>query len=332
MTARTRASLDSGRQRVSGLASKLTWTSPCSIASRVAILVSSPRSRSTAGLSTATGCGDGWFASSSASSSRTTTALRSRSYRSRAASRSEVRRSAWRALSSSARRSSSAFSVSVRRSRASDRVSRSRSSLARPSSPSRRCAVASPKASSATLSRPGFLAPLARSPPSARSSCFFARLVPRSAPLIDAWRRSRSADSSRWSPASSWWRTDAVDRKKPSVGTPESSASSSSARTGSVTTSSPTSSRTVPLAPRKCFSRRPSWTTPSSSSQVNESATQGRASGPEPHGASPSISAAVVVGLRVRASSIARWRVDLPASLGPRTTVRPGASSIVVSR
>ena len=34
--------------------------------------------------------------------------------------------------------------------------------------------------------------------------------------------------------------------------------------------------------------------------------------------------AAELVTLRVSASSIARWSVDLPASLGPRTTVRPG--------
>ena len=68
-----------GCQRGSGGTSKLTWISPSSWASRVAIFVSRPRSRSTAGRSTATGIGDGWLASSTTSSSRTITALRYRS-------------------------------------------------------------------------------------------------------------------------------------------------------------------------------------------------------------------------------------------------------------
>ena len=123
-----------------------------------------------------------------------------------------------------------------------------------------------------------------------------------------------------------------MDRKKPSVGTPDSSASFSSARTGSVMTSPSTSSRTDPFwPPLNRFSRRPSWLSPSSSSQVKVIATDGRTSASASQGTSPSSSAAELVTLRVRASSTARWIVDLPASLGPRTTVSPGASSIVVS-
>ena len=68
----------------------------------------------------------------------------------------------------------------------------------------------------------------------ALSSFLRARLVPRSAPLIEAWRRSRSAPSSRDRSLSSWWRTDAVERKKASVGMPVSSAMTWSARVGSV--------------------------------------------------------------------------------------------------
>ena len=45
------------------------------------------------------------------------------------------------------------------------------------------------------------------------------------------------------------------------------------------------------------------------------------------HGRSASRSPAELVTRRVMASSMARWIVDLPASFGPRTTVRPGARS-----
>ena len=109
-----------------------------------------------------------------------------------------------------------------------------------PARPRRRGAwrVTSETASSATLSRPGFLAPPARRPWSARSSCLRARLVPRSAPLIEAWRRSRSARlvALRARPARGGGPTPSTGRT-PSVGTPDSSASSSSARAGSVMTS-----------------------------------------------------------------------------------------------
>src|SRR4029079_11791094 len=44
-----------------------------------------------------------------------------------------------------------------------------------------------------------------------------------------------------------------------------------------------------------------------------------------PQGRSASSSPAALVARRVKASSRARWTVDLPASFGPRMTVRPGA-------
>ncbi len=226
ITTRTSDQRDSGRQRTSGGTSKLTCTSPSSICSSVAIRPVTPRSRSTVERSTARGVEAGCVRSSSTISSRSTTASRNRSNRSRAASRSALSRSAWRAFSSIDRRSASAVSASVRRSLATASASRSRSSRASASSPACSRAPASVTASSATFSRPGFLAPRVWSSCSARSSFFLARLVPRSAPLIDACSRSRRAPSSRCRPASSWWRTEAVERKKPSVGTPESAASS----------------------------------------------------------------------------------------------------------
>ena len=105
---------------------------------------------------------------------------------------------------------------------------------------------------------------------------------------------------------------------------PDSSASSSSARAGSVMTSPSSSRRTVPLEPRNDFSRRPSWVPPSSSSYVNSSAIAGARPGRRPTARGRRGRPAELVTLRVSASSIARWSVDLPASLGPRTTVSPG--------
>jgi hypothetical protein len=67
----------------------------------------------------------------------------------------------------------------------------------------------------------------------ARSSFRRARLVPRSAPLIEACSRSRRAPSSRERSLSSKWWTEAVERKKPSVGMPVSSAITWSASVGS---------------------------------------------------------------------------------------------------
>ena len=79
---------------------------------------------------------------------------------------------------------------------------------------------------------PGFLSPFVLRSNRPCSSLRRARLVPRSAPEIEAWSRSRRAASSRASPSSSWCRTEAVDRKKASLGMPVRSASTSSARVG----------------------------------------------------------------------------------------------------
>ncbi len=60
--------------------------------------------------------------------------------------------------------------------------------------------------------------------------------------------------------------------------------------------------------------------------------THGRASSLASHGRRPSRSPAPLVTRRVRASSMARWMVVLPASFGPRTTVTPEARSMSSSR
>ena len=72
-----RGSRENGRQRRARLdASKSTSTSPSSICSQRRDRRSrATRSRSTAGRRTASGCGDGWLASSALSSSRTSTAV-----------------------------------------------------------------------------------------------------------------------------------------------------------------------------------------------------------------------------------------------------------------
>jgi hypothetical protein len=70
------------------------------------------------------------------------------------------------------------------------------------------------------LEAPGFLAPFVFRSKIAFSSLCRARDVPRSAPLIDAWSRSRRVASSRSRSASSWWRIDAVERKNASLGMP----------------------------------------------------------------------------------------------------------------
>ncbi len=103
-----------------------------------------------------------------------------------------------------------------------------------PARPARRAASACSTACSATLSRPGLRSPRVFRSWSARSSFLRARLVPRSAPLIEACSRSRRAPSSRDRSLSSKWWTEAVERKKPSVGMPVSSAMTWSARVGSV--------------------------------------------------------------------------------------------------
>ena len=126
---------DRGRQVGSGATSNWTATSPESAAVSSRIFASRDRSRSTLWRMTGSGFGDGWVCASESSSVETSTASRNRSYRSWAAIRSAVSRSAWRAFSSMLRRSARPSSASARRSRAPDRASRSCSSLARASSP-----------------------------------------------------------------------------------------------------------------------------------------------------------------------------------------------------
>ena len=162
-------------------------------------------------------------------------------------------------------------SVSARRSFAPESVSRSRSSWARASSPCSTNPRSRATWSSTALIRPGFLGPWVFSSKIAFSRRRRALDVPRSAPLIDAWRRSRSVASSRSRSASSWWRIDAVERKNASLGMPVSSASAWSASVGSVMTWPSISSRTVPFWPRNAFSTEPGFGPPplSSSSTSN---------------------------------------------------------------
>ncbi len=127
------------------------------------------------------------------------------------------------------------------------------------------------------------------------------------------------------------WRTEPVERKKPSVGMPVSSARIWSARAGSVTDWPSYWRSTVPLDPANVFSSVPERV-PSSSSWSNSIATTVWAPSAASHGRSDSRSPAALVTRRVMASSMARWMVDLPASFGPRTIVRPGARSMSSSR
>ncbi len=85
-----------------------------------------------------------------------------------------------------------------------------------------------------------------------------------------------------------------------------------------------------PLATRERLLERCRSCASSSSSCSKSIDTIERDSGGASHGRRASISAAVLVARRVRTSSRARWTVVLPASFGPRTTVRPGAK--VMSR
>ncbi len=106
----------------------------------------------------------------------------------------------------------------------------------------------------------------------ALSSFLRARLVPRSAPLMEACSRSRRDASSRVRSSSSWWRIEAVARKKPSVGMPVSSAMIWSASAGSSIDWPSYSRRTVPREPANVFSSVPRFW-PSSSSCSNSMVT-----------------------------------------------------------
>ncbi len=173
------------------------------------------------------------------------------------------------------------------------------------------------------LMMPGFLAPAAVYRAMASTSFLRAAPVPRSAPLMASCSRSRRVLSSRSRSASSSWRTAAVERKNFSEGMPVRSASRRSTSAGSVIDSPPMISSTLPLAPAKILASEPS--TPSSS--VKSMRTVGGASSGAPHRRRPSTSWPAAVTLRKRPYSMARSMVVLPASLGPRTMVRPGANS-----
>ena len=226
---------ESGRQVGSGATSKSTSISSARIAFSSRIVLSRARRRSTPPRSTPTGLADGWLRGQgldlgcgprppacSARSARWRRRARRRAARPGAPSRacSVARRGPPRP-----RRGGR-----VRRPACRGRVRAGPGRV----SPCSSAAFACSTACSATLSRPGFRSPRVFRSWSARSSFLRARLVPRSAPLIEAWRRSRSAPSSRDRSLSSKWRTEAVERKKPSVGIPVSSAMTWSARVGSV--------------------------------------------------------------------------------------------------
>ncbi len=100
---------------------RAAWSSPISL--------SSWRRRTVIWRRTGSGFADGCFPSNAESSPLSSVAFRYRSYRSRAASRSALIRSAWRAFSSSERRSARAASTWPRSSRARTSASRSCSSM-----------------------------------------------------------------------------------------------------------------------------------------------------------------------------------------------------------
>ena len=152
-----------------------------------------------------------------------------------------------------------------------------------------------------------------------------ARLVPRSAPLIDAWSRSRSAPSSRPRSLSSKWWTDAVERKKRlgrdagQLGQHLVGEGRVGDRLAVVVEADRALAAGERLLDRAGLARRPRRPA-RTRSVMTERASVGAS-----HGRSASSSPAVLVTRRVRTSSSARWIVVLPASFGPRTTVSPGA-------
>ena len=150
-----------------------------------------------------------------------------------------------------------------------------------------RAAVAVARFASATLILPGFLSPFVLSSKSARSSFRRARLVPRSAPEIDAWSRSRSAASSRARPvelvvadrgrrAEEGLARDARQLRERLVGA-----------VGSVIDSPSTSSLTVPFGPRNAFSSEPVLVpSPSARPARTRARPTARSSSPRPTSAS----------------------------------------------
>ena len=204
---------------------------------------------------------------------------------------------------------------------------RSRTTVIAARSVWRRSSAASPwprsvcrraRSSRATLSCPGLRAPSVRMRRMASSRRRLAIEVPRSAPLIDSCSRSRRALSSLSRFSSSWWRTLAVERKNFSEARPVSSTTRASMRAGSNSVSPSNSSRALPLVPAKVLTRRPSRPSCSKPSSMRGSSAASQVR-------SDLSSSPVAVERRKRTISMACWMVDLPASLGPRMTVRPAA-------
>ena len=230
---------------------------------------------------------------------------------------------------------SRAASVSVRRSRAPDSVSRSRSSWARASSP----VLQRPRwprrpAPSATLSRPGFLSPLVVSswraalelllgPAGAPVGAADARLEPVAQGGLVAGQVAQLVVADRRGAAEERLGRDAGQLGQDLVG---------EGRVGDglavVLRGRPCPSRRRRTS-RACRStRRPSSSSCSNSMRDPRPGVGGR----RPTAGAPRGRRRVLVTRRVMASSMARWIVVLPASLGPRTTVTPGASSMSSSR
>ena len=335
-TTSTIAIRDSGRHVGAGGTSNETSTSPASSAVSSRIVASRRRSRSTTCSRTGNGLGEGCDACSPASSSETATAWRYRSNRSCELARSAVSRSAWRAFSSIDRPSAE----TAPRSRSAARGPRQRVAIALELGEGRLALV---DAAVRRLDRllgdlepAGVLrAPRVQVVERPLELLLGARRCPRSAPLIDAWRRSRSAASSRdRDRSSSWWRTDAVERKNASrrdagqlgerlVG---------EGRIGDRPRRRPRGGP-CPAHPRNAFSSVPAAIAALVVLDLElEVDRSGARPPPASHGRSASMSAPLLVTLRVRASSIARWIVVLPASFGPWTIVSPGESGISSSR
>ncbi len=160
-----------------------------------------------------------------------------------------------------------------------------------------------------------------------------ADVVPLSAALIEALRRSRSVASSRSRSSSSPWPIIAEERKKAAVGTPVRSASVVAIAAGSTTVAPSKVSDADPPGPsdRAIAPVRGGSPDPSPST-AKSTVTVGRAVGSASHDRSPSRPPAASRASPTIASSMARAIVDFPASFGPRMIVRPGARSICRSR
>ena len=182
-------------------------------------------------------------------------------------------------------------------------------------------------AASATPIRPGLL-----SPRSLRSARLAARLdlasaVRRSAAEIEPARRSRIVASLEM-PVRSAWRTKAVPRNSAALDRPVSSARRASTAAGSLIDAPSIVSVVVgPLGPNVRLTRPDrlgagASVPAGSASMLKSIVTAGLASAAAPQVRNPS---ALTPGAGVSPSSMASARVDLPASLGPLTMVRPGA-------